>query len=925
MGAGTIARNEPALGGCRRDIRGFKIKARLALVATLLAGVLFAAPAAHAAIPASLKSSCTVKNPHPGYSYRFCDDGLPPSGGTTPNQSGLNAVKVPAKYLATAGDDWTGLPARAPDATAMPGADNQGDIALDVDVSIPTTAAPPGGYPTLVFMHGCCSGSKASWEATSFDAGGELWHYNNAWFSSRGYVVVNYTARGFVNGTSNGDKGSTGETQLDSRRFEINDYQDLVGLLADDSFFNINPQRVVATGGSYGGGFSWMALTDPVWTSPGGVPIKLAAVAPKYGWTDLVDSLVPTGRHFQEPDHLPAFDGSDSTSPIGIPKRSIVTALYDSGKTGIPPGSAHTTFPSYIDDSLACLTSGDPFESNPLCASTIASTLPSFISDRSAYYQSQWFSNIASNPSYRIPIFSAGTLTDPLFPPVEHRRMANRILSAVPGYPIQQYYGDYNHFVQNKPKEWGDMCGADHHVCAFSDYAGGDVNATPSGLVHTGVTTRLDRFIDHYAQPSGNPAQPTPSFDVTASLQICPQNAPLEGVAADEPGQTYTAGSFEALAPVPLTIQMSGTQVTSSSASPNPHAVNSDPVGNFAATGGKCPVETTPAGAGIATYDSVALPESKTMIGATRVSIDYSATGATQGSYQLDARLYDVFPSGTAVMVDRGIRRVTAPNGTVTYELHGNGWRFHAGHKIRIEIAQDDDPYAKSSSLASSTTITGVTLVIPTVEDAGYARPRGATPLRAALAIAYQPCTSPNRGHGGPLAVGSCNPPQQASDQLTVGTLDANGQATNGVGSVRFDVKPGDPDTTADEADVAIAVSMTDVRNKTDLSDYTGELQATETLRMTDRQNGLNEDEPATTQDTSFPVGVPCTATAATTIGSTCSVATTADAIAPGAVREGTGSNWQLGAIQVFDGGTDGLASTTADNTLFADQGIFLP
>jgi hypothetical protein len=120
-------------------------------------------------------------------------------------------------------------------------------------------------------------------------------------------------------------------------------------------------------------------------------------------------------------------------------------------------------------------------------------------------------------------------------------------------------------------------------------------------------------------------------------------------------------------------------------------------------------------------------------------------------------------------------------------------------------------------------------------------------------------------------------------------------------------------------------VSVTDVRKQSDLSDYTGELQATETIRITDHGNGLNEDEPGTTQDTSFPVTVPCSATAATTIGSTCAISTTADAIAPGAVREGARSNWQLGTIQVFDGGSDGVASTTADNTLFADQGLFLP
>jgi hypothetical protein len=33
----------------------------------------------------------------------------------------------------------------------------------------------------------------------------------------------------------------------------------------------------------------------------------------------------------------------------------------------------------------------------------------------------------------------------------------------------------------------------------------------------------------------------------------------------------------------------------------------------------------------------------------------------------------------------------------------------------------------------------------------------------------------------------------------------------------------------------------------------------------------------------------------------------------------------ELGQVQVYDGGTDGSASTTADNTLFMDQGGFIP
>ena len=69
---------------------------------------------------------------------------------------------------------------------------------------------------------------------------------------------------------------------------------------------------------------------------------------------------------------------------------------------------------------------------------------------------------------------------------------------------------------------------------------------------------------------------------------------------------------------------------------------------------------------------------------------------------------------------------------------------------------------------------------------------------------------------------------------------------------------------------------------------------------------------------------VPCTATPDPSIGATCSITTTVEAVTPGAVKEGMRANWQLGQIEVFDGGPDGDADTTP-NTLFAKQGIFVP
>ena len=72
----------------------------------------------------------------------------------------------------------------------------------------------------------------------------------------------------------------------------------------------------------------------------------------------------------------------------------------------------------------------------------------------------------------------------------------------------------------------------------------------------------------------------------------------------------------------------------------------------------------------------------------------------------------------------------------------------------------------------------------------------------------------------------------------------------------------GNPCTPADEANVAFTVSITDVRLKSDLSDYTGELELAAVLRITDKLNGTAPVDSGTTADLPFPVTVPCAATA---------------------------------------------------------------
>ena len=120
---------------------------------------------------------------------------------------------------------------------------------------------------------------------------------------------------------------------------------------------------------------------------------------------------------------------------------------------------------------------------------------------------------------------------------------------------------------------------------------------------------------------------------------------------------------------------------------------------------------------------------------------------------------------------------------------------------------------------------------------------------------------------------------------------------------------------------------MTDVRDAGDLSDYTGELQG-EPRRPDHRsqQRSFTDPDPATSEDAPFPITVQCVTTALirAPTGGNCSLSSSLNAIAPGAVVEGKRAIWELGPVEVFDGGADGLAATTP-NALFARQGIFVP
>jgi dipeptidyl aminopeptidase/acylaminoacyl peptidase len=269
------------------------------------------------------------------------------------------------------------------------------------------------------------------------------------------------------------------------------------------------------------------------------------------------------------------------------------------------------------------------------------------------------------------------------------------------------------------------------------------------------------------------------------------------------------------------------------------------------------------------------------------------------------------------------------------------------GTKITFTTNRDGNSeiYAMNADGTSQTRITTNTVGDGSPDwqpiPQSYVRPRGATPLRASLVPAYQPCASPNSGHGAPLSYASCAPPSQASPYLTLGTVDANAAGTQFVGSVRLDVKSGNPSTPEDDADVKLSVDAKDIRcykpalepticgteNAVAGQDYPGELDGRLPLRITDQDNTPSPGGPgtATVEDTTLSYVVPCSQTAQVTIGSTCAVTTSVDAVVPGAVKERRRSLWQLGQLELYDGGFDGDADTPSGNSPFLTQGLFVP
>ena len=160
----------------------------------------------------------------------------------------------------------------------------------------------------------------------------------------RGYAVFTMTDRGWGNSCGARDvaadarcRDNKGYIRLMHNAYEVRDAQYALGQLADDGV--IEPQKIGATGGSYGGGISLAlgALRNRMqlpngslvpWTSPLGKPMAIAATVPEFTWSDLATALNPNGSSL---DYVAQAPYSGGGHRVGIQKQSWNNSLYLGG------------------------------------------------------------------------------------------------------------------------------------------------------------------------------------------------------------------------------------------------------------------------------------------------------------------------------------------------------------------------------------------------------------------------------------------------------------------------------------------------------------------------------------------------------------------------------------------------------------------
>lgn len=562
-----------------------------------------------------------------------------------------------------------------------------GTTKIDVNVVLPPQpgVGDDGPYPLIGLFHGW-GGSKIGLA----DPRVRQW-------AEAGYAVFSMSDRGWGNSCGSTDPDrllpacAAGYNHLMDDRYEVRDAQYLISVLADEGV--AQPQKIGATGVSYGGGMS-MALaalrnrtmlpdgTLVPWESPGGKAIELAAAVPQWPWTDLAYSLMPNGSTLDFVADSP-YKGPDGNARIGIEKASYVTGLF-----GLGLGLSNYALPGADPEAdlfgwYALINSGEPYEPKPQAQEIL---------DQITTYHSSYYVDHSQPPA---PLLIQNGWNDDLFPVDEAVRFYNRTRAEYPGDPISLFLMDDGHArSQNK--------------------------AADEGL----FLQRMNAWFDHYLKGIG----PAPSSSAEALTTRC--GGPSEG--------PYQAGSWQDLSPGEIQLDGVAAQTIVPGAGDPDIGKTFDPI-----AAGNDPCGTAPGAdqPGVASYRLQVPSAGFTLLGSPTIVADLATTGVDS---ELAARLLDVLPGGEERLVARGLLRPGAGGKAVVFQLHPQGYRFAGGDTVKLELLPSDAPYARPSNLQAPITVSNLRLRLPVLERPGS--------LAGLVQAPSDPRTGPASGAGGAVS-----------------------------------------------------------------------------------------------------------------------------------------------------------------------------
>jgi hypothetical protein len=551
---------------------------------------------------------------------------------------------------------------------------------IDIAMGFPVASGSDNNYPVVGIFHGW-GGSKI----TPSSATAQRW-------LTKGYAVFSITDRGWgssCGGPSkpvNTEKASPcekGYIHLMARAYEVRDVQTLLGKLADEGV--IDPQRIGATGGSYGGGMSLQlgSLKDRVelpnhelipWESPGGKPMKIAATAPEFPWTDLSQALMPNGSGLDFAANSP-YKGMLGDHRFGIEKQNWNASLYNAGLAiGYygPESDPEANLTGWHNFDIT----GGPYDGGA-AAIQQEEQLP---------YHSPYYTNLSEPPA---PSLMENGWNDDLFPVDETVRYYNKVRAAYPNEAMKIFDLDVGH------------------------------NPRSATTVSTGDVKKFQEaqnaWFAYFVKGEGS--EPAESHGgVTAITSFCPQTAGGSGT-------ELKAANWASLAPGEIRF--------SSAAEQTIQAPGTAPTTAFT-SGTICTTQAAGDNASAATYKLGAAPASGfTIAGSPTVIAELSTPAAND---QVIARLYDVnVPGGgTQQLIGRQTYRPLNPGEGFTkqtFQLHPQAWTVASGHVVKLELLTQDSTYARTSSSPHSVQVKNLELRLPTADAPGSAEGLVQAPL----------------------------------------------------------------------------------------------------------------------------------------------------------------------------------------------------